>query len=550
MKKQPINGIIKKTLQEIYKYLNNNFSKLEMENINKELVNIVEFNPSEYTHIIGTYSYIEMQNVLSTLNEKGLNRKSKGVYYTPNDVVSFIFSNAVKSLYGIIKKSNLHVQDLNGVPYKSFCYEKSVFDPTCGAGEFLLVALATKLDLVDLHQTDVTNIDICRIVHTIHGNDINEDSTTITKFRIFIYLLNRYGSEKICGFSKELHRNFTNIDFINLDEKFNTKYDIIIGNPPYVEDSKSETVPVLRYGNVYANVLDNSANCLATNGVMGYIIPLSYISTPRMKKIRNILINKLSEQYILSYCDRPDCLFPSVHQKLSILIAKHKELNTESKIFTGNYQFWYKEERDDLFKKVPAILNRFTKEEYIPKLGSAYDQQIYRKVTGNQTTLFGTLNEGDVPLYLNMRAAFWIKAFREEHNTSEYKKYGCLSKESANLSFCILNSSLFWWYWISVSDCWHITNKELKGFTIPKINDFKKVNLLAKKLENKLEKTKQYVGTKQTEYEYKHKDCIDEIHEIDDLVCQLYGLSEEEKIHIKNFAFRYRVGGGALSESN
>lgn len=550
MKKKLLNNTIERTLNEIYKYINNNYSKLEIDTINKELLNIVDFNPNEYVHVSGKYSYIEIQNILSTLNEKESNRKSKGVYYTPNDVVSFIFSNTVKSLYGIIKKSNLHVQDLNGVPYRSFCYEKTVFDPTCGAGEFLLVALATKLDLVDLHQTDVVNTDLCKIVHTIYGNDINQDSTTITKFRIFIYLLNRYGSEKICGFSKELHRNFSNNDFINLDTQFNEKFDIIIGNPPYVEDSKSETAPVVRYGNVYANVLDNASNCLASNGVMGFIIPLSYISTPRMKKIRNILIDKLSEQYILSYCDRPDCLFPSVHQKLSILIASHKEENTESKIFTGNYQFWYKEERDDLFKNVSTILNRFSKEEYIPKLGSPYDQQIYRKITGNQTTLYTLLNEGNVPVYLNMRAAFWIKAFRDEHITGEYRNYGCSSKETANLGFCILNSSLFWWYWISVSDCWHITNKELKGFTIPKINDFAKINVLAKKLEERLEKTKQYVGTKQTEFEYKHKDCIDEIHEIDDLVCQFYGLTEEEKIHVKNFAFRYRVGGGAISESN
>jgi type I restriction-modification system DNA methylase subunit len=545
-----MNNIIEITLQEIYKYLHHNFSKQEMDIINKELINFVGFDPSSYPRIPHEYSYLEIQNILSTINEKGLNRKSKGVYYTPNDVVSFIFSNTVKSLFSITKKSNLHVQDLNGVPYKSFCYEKSVFDPTCGAGEFLLVALTTKLDLVDLHQTSVSNKDLCKIVGTIYGNDINHDSITITKIRLFIYLLNRYGAEKISGVSEELNKNFTYMDFINLDRNFNQTYDIIIGNPPYVEDSKSDTVPLKKYGNVYANVLDNAANCLAPNGSMGFIIPLSYISTPRMKKIRNMLIKKLSEQYILNYCDRPDCLFPSVHQKLSILIGKHSVENKESKVYTGNYQFWYKEERNDLFTNVPTILNKFIKEEYIPKLGSIYDQQVYRKVTENNVSLFSIINQGDVPLYLNMRAAFWIKAFRDEHISGEYKKYMCSSNEVANLCFCILNSSLFWWYWIGVSDCWHITNKELKGFKIPNINSYEKVNYLAKKLENKLEKTKLYVGTKQTEYEYKHKECINEIHEIDDLICDLYGLTEEERIHVKNFAFRYRVGGGAINEGN
>ena len=69
--------------------------------------------------------------------------------------------------------------------------------------------------------------------------------------------------------------------------------------------------------------------------------------------------------------------------------------------------------------------------------------------------------------------------------------------------------------------------------------------MLAAELEDLLEKTKVYVGTKQTDYEYKHKECIRVIHKIDDYVCDIFGLSEEEKVYIKNYAYRYRSGGGA-----
>ena len=61
---------------------------------------------------------------------------------------------------------------------------------------------------------------------------------------------------------------------------------------------------------------------------------------------------------------------------------------------------------------------------------------------------------------------------------------------------------------------------------------------------------KLYVGTKQTEYEYKHKECVDTIHQIDDYINALYGLSEEEGLYIKNFAYRYRIGGGVEDERN
>lgn len=535
--------IINKSLVLIYNYLFSNFSAAELKIIKKELDNIIGFSSDEYSTGTKNISYDEIQNILSSFNEKDSKRKSNGVYYTTNDVVKFIYSNAVKSFYNNLKPTNLHVQDLNGIQYKELCYSMTVLDPTCGTGEFLIVALGIKFDLADLHQNYISVEDIIKITSTIFGNDIDNVSTTLSKIRVFIYILNRYGTTRILGISKVLNSRFTNEDFINLKTDYNKKFDVIIGNPPYVEDTKCETKPIIKYGNVYANVLENVSKCLNNGGVMGFIIPISYIATLRMSRIRIKLSAVLKEQFILSYCDRPDCLFPSVHQKLCILIGKNRK-NKKTKIYTGNYQFWYKEERENLFNVVPSTLNNHVTNDFIPKLGTTLDCSIYEKVTSNKKSMYSLLNDGNCLIYINMRAAFWIKAFKEEHLTGEYKKFKVKDINTANFLLCLLNSSLFWWYWICISDCWHITNKELKGFTIPKIDDYKELNLLSIKLEKRLEKTKVYVGTKQTEYEYKHKSCVNEIHEIDDLINNLFRLTEEESIYIKNFAYKYRVSGG------
>ena len=538
---------IDRALKQIYGFLSQTYSKSEIGAITQELKKIIPFDESLYINNVSEISYEEMQNCLLSLNEKGEKRKSNGVYYTPNDVVKFIYTNAIKALYGNIKPSNLHVQDLNGIPYKSFCYGKTVFDPTCGTGEFLLVALSIKLDLIDLHQDIVNGKDLAAVLRTIFGNDINAESILITKLRLFLYVLHRYDVDRIQGITASFDERFGTYDFINLNPaNVKSHFDIIIGNPPYVEDTKCDTEPIIKYGNVYANVLENATSSLAKNGVMGFIIPLSYVATPRMRRIRNVMRNKLKEQYILSYCDRPDCLFPAVHQKLCILIGKERGDIINSKFYTGNYQFWYKEERDHLFTDASAVLNKYVREDFIPKIGTELDLSIYAKVTEKKELLSSLLNQGEYSLYLNMRAAFWIKAFRSSHSSGEYKQFFCKTEEQANLCFCVLNSSLFWWYWICVSDCWHLTNKELNSFTVPIGGASAEVSKLAKMLEMKLEKTKLYVGTKQTEYEYKHKECVKEIHEIDDVICKMYGLTEEETIYIKNFAYRYRVSGGVV----
>ena len=76
-----------------------------------------------------------------------------------------------------------------------------------------------------------------------------------------------------------------------------------------------------------------------------------------MKKLREELGDLVSEQYILSYADRPDCLFDSVHQKLCILIGKDRKV--EKTVFTGNYQYWYKQERGTLFTDIQMVRNRY-----------------------------------------------------------------------------------------------------------------------------------------------------------------------------------------------
>lgn len=542
--------VIDKTLTEIYRFLLDKYTHEETLLIYDELKLIVNHDYERYSSNCGGKSYEDLQLFLSTVNEKENIRKSNGVYYTSNDVVKFIFANTVKSLYGKIETNNLHIQDLANIPYKSFCYEKTVFDPTCGAGEFLLVALSMKLDVLDSHFNNLTANSIKKVVSTIFGNDINKDSIVITQLRLFMYLLNRYGSCKIKGVSECFIHNFECNDFINLDCNYSRSYDIIIGNPPYVEDSKCNIAPLEKYGNVYANILANITKCLNSNSVIGFVIPLSYVSTPRMLKIREVLQNKMCEQYVLSYCDRPDCLFSAVHQKLCILIGKHNNKSKSKRIYTSNYHFWYKEERKMLFDSVSVVENEYVANDYIPKIGSQIDASIYSKVISHHSTLYDALNGLYEPIYLNMRAAFWVKAFRNSHTTGEYKTYFCQSPEYADLCMCVLNSSLYWWYWICISDCWHITNKELRGFTIPNNLHLENFSHLARKLENQLEKTKLYVGTKQTEYEYKHKECINEIHEIDDLICSIYGLTDEETQYIKNFAYKYRVSGGVKNENN
>lgn len=546
--------IVLNAVRIVNSYLKKKYTKSKLETIHTEIHTL--------TGVCGTienaaqnYSYNEVQETLASLNEKSEKksiRKDKGVYYTPSDIVEFILTNSVKLACTKRNPDSLSDMDLSGISYRAFCYRKTVYDPTCGAGGFLLAALEMKLDLLARYHVQATQARIQQVVATIRGNDLNEDSIAITKLRLFLCALQRYGATGVRGLAAVVNACFTSYDYVTEKPDANSRYDIIVGNPPYVEDTKSSSVPEKKYGNIYANVLEHAAQQLNPGGTLGFIIPLSYVSTPRMEKIREALYRHIPEQYILSFSDRPDCLFASVHQKLCVLFGRNtaNKKNARKAIYTGNYRYWYREERGKLFRTMEVVKNSFVTAAYIPKLGNGLDISIYRKLTARRTPMIELLQGDGSFVYLNMRAAFWIKAFLHKHAGAEYRAFGCEDESQANFILCLLNSSLFWWYWICVSDCWHITRKELEGFKIPRPRGYEEANRLAAALENRLEETRVFVGTRQTEYEYKHRACVEEIHRIDDYVNALYGLTEEESLYIKNFAYRYRVSGGVEDECN
>ena len=540
---------VDEALSLFYLYIQETYSSEEVELICNELKAIArqeDFMCNKFDSTKRTYT--QVQDALSKINEKQSIRKSKGVYYTPNDVVRFILTNSIKASFGKLTVANISDMSLDNIPYRSFCCNKTVFDPTCGAGEYLLTALEMKINLLK-NKTNITKNLVRKAVSTIYGNDVNVESIIITEFRLLLLIIETCGVAYCTGLGNIMNRRFTSFDFIADEAAFEDKYHIVVGNPPYVEDFKSGLELSDRYGNIYANILLNAAKKLEKNGAIGFIIPLSYVSTPRMKKLRDELGLLVSEQYILSFADRPDCLFDSVHQKLCILIGKDKK--SEKTVYTGNYQYWYKQERATLFTDIQMVKNRHKTADFIPKLGTEQDIVIYKKITDTRKmqSVYDISRNGTESVYLNRREAFWMKAYREQVDDPEYKVFSFKSPIEADYCYCLINSSLFWWYWISVSDCWHVS-KDLNGFMMPMKVNMTGATELAQGLRQRLEETKVYVGTKQTQYEYKHRECLEEIRAIDDFINAAYGLTEAESNYIKNFAIRYRTSGGIDADEN
>ena len=497
---------------------------------------------------IDAISLSDFQFTLSKINEKEARRKNQGVYYTPKDVTEYIVANTFLN-YTDRNNSQVYSQeecfhriDVTGV---NTLLNAKVFDPTCGTAEFLLSAIEIKLKLSKRYMT-LNDADLLALTLSIFGNDISYESILLSKIRVYFTIINQLKDKTNAKqLAKILNKNFTNKDYITI-KSVQPRYDIIIGNPPYVEYSKLPVKPDSNYGNIYADVLYRCTYELKSTGVIGFVIPLSFVATSRMQSIREHMHKKMNRIFVLNFADRPDCLFDGVHQKLSILFGI-KGLN-KCITFSSSYYHWYNSERRGLLNSC-KIFPSTPQKQYIPKIGNVYEFSIFEKIRNAKgDSLLSLLNSQSKQskVFVNMRACFWMKAFSIHPGSKEYKEFVC-SSEMRPYLLAILNSNLFFLYWTIVSDCWHITNKELSEFVVPTEGVcFEIFKILTSKLERKLERTKKYLGSVQTQYEYKHRECKPEIDAIDDALQEIYGLTDDEVTFLKEYKLKYRMSNGTI----
>lgn len=493
---------------------------------------------------------IIIQNALSKLNEKESRRKKEGVYYTDSDVTNFICVNVMlhyiesrtKDIKGF--ETCIDILSKKSKDKLNKIFNATIFDPTCGAGEFLLSALSIKMELCKKIQ----NYNALDLVRNIYGNDIETQSTDIAKIRIFFYVIdNSDDLADIDGVVSIINHNFTNIDMVNTKDNviWNNK-DIILGNPPYVEYRNFDGKHKHNYGNVYADVLHNSVDMMSEKGIMAFVVPLSYVSTIRMKGIRDYISKNAEKQIVLNFADRPDALFSCVHQKLTIVLAQKK--STYKGVLSSSYKYWYKAERKSLFNNISVIETDTGNDEYLPKIGNKTELDIYKKFQERKGKCIYELKSEkgtNKTIYINQRGCFWMKVFSKEMNSKSYMEIS-IAEEYQPFVYCLINSSLFFLLWIIISDGWHITKKELSFIKIPSnINNYDVWIHLMNRLENRLEDTKVYVGTKQVDYEYKHKKCKYIIDDIDEELSKVFNLDSSQLDYIKSFGLKYRLGDGA-----
>ena len=330
-------------------------------------------------------------------------------------------------------------------------------------------------------------------------------------------------------------------------------FDVIIGNPPYVEIPKISNQyslkgnKLIQTGNLYAVCLERFFELLNSNKRYGVIVPISSVSTPRMLPLMRLLVEN-SSIYISNFAVRPAKLFVGVDMNLSIFVGAPHMKKNKNRIFTTSYSRWNESARKYLFRTISYIESPFYEPfAALPKIGLEIDRDILGKIMQDEPLARLRTKGAQNPIYYHSGGRYFRKCIRRKLS-NEYKELS-LRDNAEDSILCLLSSSFYYWLWIVFSDCYHVTRADIDMITVPDsmITD-KRLHRLSNSLVDDLEKNaevrvrRRADGSEQKEVNYsvgKSKYMIDEI---DRVLAEHYGFTDEELDFIINYDIKYRMG--------
>ena len=135
-------------------------------------------------------------------------------------------------------------------------------------------------------------------------------------------------------------------------------FDVVIGNPPYVEYSKVKDDYTIRdyvtesCGNLYAHTMERSVVLMNPQGRFSFITPISLTAAQRMAVLQKYLFEHSSTIWLSNFALRPAALFPGVMQRNTICITQKGK---GGDAYTTDYMTWYADERPVLFHKLSYL---------------------------------------------------------------------------------------------------------------------------------------------------------------------------------------------------
>lgn len=269
-----------------------------------------------------------------------VHRKERGIYYTPTYIVDYIVKNTLGEL---LKKTK---------PNKA--YNIKVLDPACGSGSFLIRVFDEFVGYYQKHIPGefgyLRKIEILK--NNIYGVDLDRQAVEISQMNLLLKTLYRrqqlpmlknikQGNSLISGGEEELKPYFGDkwqekCPF-NWEEEFSEVFkqggfDVIIGNPPYLQSRNiadderyfywNHYLTDTNHSDIFSFFIQRAISLLKNNGYLGFILPVTWLQLPSFLSTRKFILDNCTIEKISTFDSNIKVFQDAAVEPLIMIIKK------------------------------------------------------------------------------------------------------------------------------------------------------------------------------------------------------------------------------------
>lgn len=347
-------------------------------------------------------------------------------------------------------------------------------------------------------------------------------------------------------------------------------FDVVIGNPPYVEyrlvrdsyrlaPSQYVSEPAK---NLYAFCMERSCLLVKKSGFFGMIVPAGILGLDETITIRDVLTRRYDKNWCSTYAIRPSKLFEGVDQRLCIYLGNHAN-SDGNKIWSTRYHHWNTEERAALFSQIKYTAGlRHDRLNRIPQVGSLEATNILNKLeqkSSKTASNYYVPNGRGLLMHYHRSPRYWIRAMDfEQYFKSPTSSRSVHHFRDLNLNIeygkfigALFNSTLFFIWFVSVGNGRNITGTDVEQIPVGEVKTelFSIMNETFDALMNDYNKNSFVRERQDCEFqEFRPSFSKPIIDKIDTVLAKHYGFTDEELDFIINYDIKYRMGKGVGEE--
>ena len=296
-----------------------------------------------FEHSLNDIDEIQSEIKGAELDKRKSKRKKDGVFYTPKYITKYIVDNTVGRLCNEKKielqlveeeyskdrkgRKKSKIKDLNAIleSYRNWLLQITICDPACGSGAFLnqaLEFLISEHNHINELQANLfgeaivlSKVEDAILENNIYGVDINNESIEIAKLSLWLRTAQK--DRKLTSLNNNIKCGNSLIDDVEVagEKAFNWEkefpdvfekggFDVIIGNPPYVDIKALDNYLVKALFNIYKTTenrinlysifIEKGYEIVKKHGFLSFINPNSILVNSSYTKIRKMLLDDMT----------------------------------------------------------------------------------------------------------------------------------------------------------------------------------------------------------------------------------------------------------------